>query len=310
LTDQWCESCGKKMTGPFLEAPPVDGMASTMCLPCVQEALEEHRKRETERGVTAEPRIVLQDGSEVSWNVFKRMAAKDHVWFQIPDNESGLSFRMGPDHFPGSFVLAWLTLEEKAGGPDAYRDNRCRSNEPDDFLSRIEELTVQHRRTALTAVTRVYFAGVTGPEASGGIMGAAFVVCQGNLPVAVSAICMDAGHDASWHSATYHALTHVFEEWGGRLPAGLTELVTDNEFLVKQMNGLLGVKGGHYVEAREDALGALARAFPQRGATPLIFWVPREQNLAVPVAEDMLLCRGIEIWSYKKQRDHSRLAFL
>jgi len=254
--------------------------------------------------------FVLQNGTEVSWDTLKGLAVKDHVWFQVPEDENHVAFRMGPDHFPDSFVLAWITPEEKAGGSDAYQDNRCRSSEPDDFLSRIEGLTVPHRGADLTAVTRVYFAGVTGPEASGGVMGAAFVVCKGNLPVAVSALCMDAGHDASWHSATYHAFAHVLEEWGGRLSAKSTEFVTDNEFVVKQMNGLLGVKGGHYVEAREDALGALARAFPQRGSTPTISWIPREQNLAVPAAEDMLLCRGIEVWSYKKQRDRDPLVFL
>ena len=38
------------------------------------------------------------------------------------------------------YRLCWMTPEEKEGGPDAYLDNRCRSSDPDDFLSRIEEL--------------------------------------------------------------------------------------------------------------------------------------------------------------------------
>ena len=151
--------------------------------------------------------------------------------------------------------------------------------------------------------TRVYFAGVTGPEASGGTMGAAFVVCPGEFPVAVSAICMDAGRDASWHSATYHALAHVLEKWGGHLVADSTEFLTDNEFLVKQMKGVLGVKGGHYEGAREDALGALARAFPQRGSAPAFRWVPRKQNLAIPAAEDLLVRRGVRVWSYMRQKE-------
>lgn len=85
--------------------------------------------------------VVLQDGRTVSWTMLKSLAAQSHVWFQIPKGENDISFRMGPDHFPDSYVLAWLTLEEKKGGADAYQDNRVRSSEPDDFLSRIHHLT-------------------------------------------------------------------------------------------------------------------------------------------------------------------------
>jgi len=148
--------------------------------------------------------------------------------------------------------------------------------------------------------TRIYFAGVTGPEASGGIMGAAFVVCEGEFPVALSALCMDAGHDASWHSATYHALAHALEVWGDPLDADSTEFLTDNEFVVKQMNGVFRVKGGRYFEAREDALGALAQAFPLRGSSPSFSWISRAQNLAFPLAQGLLVQRGVEPWSYKK----------
>jgi len=105
------------------------------------ETEEPTAEQETKMRAPHERRVVLQDGTEVSWSSLKRMAAKDHVWFQVPDDESDLSFRMGPDHFPGSSVLAWITLEEKAGGSDAFQDNRVRSNEPDDFLSRIDHLS-------------------------------------------------------------------------------------------------------------------------------------------------------------------------
>lgn len=84
--------------------------------------------------------VVLQDGHKVSWDALKGMAQKEHLYFQIPEGKSDITFRIGPDHFPNSYVLAWVTLAEKLGGPGAYLDNRCRSNDPDDFLSRIAKL--------------------------------------------------------------------------------------------------------------------------------------------------------------------------
>jgi len=93
------------------------------------------------RTAAQERTVVLQDGRTVSWPLLKSMATQSHVWFQIPGGKNDISFRMGPDHFPDSYVLAWITLAEKMGGADVYQDNRCRSNEPDDFLSRIEALT-------------------------------------------------------------------------------------------------------------------------------------------------------------------------
>jgi hypothetical protein len=84
--------------------------------------------------------VILQDGREVSWDALKEMGQKEHLYFQVPKTENDITFWFGPDHFPDSFVLAWVTPEEKAGGADAYMDNRCRSSDPDDFLSRIAEL--------------------------------------------------------------------------------------------------------------------------------------------------------------------------
>ena len=104
---------------------------------------QEQRLRETAKRMLAadERTVVLEDGSTVSWDAVKGLATQDHVWFKVQEDDGRLHFRMGPDHFPDSCVLAWISPEERAGGADAYQDNRCRSSDPDDFLSRIEALT-------------------------------------------------------------------------------------------------------------------------------------------------------------------------
>ena len=97
-------------------------------------------EQEIPHGDPRNPVVVLQDGSKTAWSVLKDNAKTRHIWFQMPEGRNDISFRIGPDHFPDSYVFAWVTLAEKLGGPDAYLDNRCRSSDPDDFLSRIEKL--------------------------------------------------------------------------------------------------------------------------------------------------------------------------
>lgn len=107
----------------------------------IEEATPEQEQRMREMMLAADERtVVLEDGSTVSWRALKGMAARAHVWFKVQEDDGRLHFRMGPDHFPDSYVLAWISPQERAG-TTAYQDNRCRSADPDDFLSRIEALT-------------------------------------------------------------------------------------------------------------------------------------------------------------------------
>jgi ribonuclease HI len=145
---------------------------------------------------------------------------------------------------------------------------------------------------------RAHFAGMTGPEASGGIMVSAFVILRGDEPIGASAIVMGPGIDSSWHSATYHALAYVLEQWRGRLD-GAT-FMTDDQLVVKQMLGLRRAKDGHYIEAREDALDELARTYPVRDSDPPFVWIPADQNAAREIAGMLMRRRGVVPWSYKK----------
>lgn len=148
---------------------------------------------------------------------------------------------------------------------------------------------------------RVYFSGVTGPDRSGGVMASAYVVCHDDLPVAASVVFIDQGPDSSWLSASYHALALVLEQWRGRLRVE-DEFASDAQLLVQQMTGRRRAKSGHYMEAREDALTALAQAYPTRGDAPSFVWVERDRNPAFRLASDMLGYRGIRPWSYEDER--------
>ena len=101
---------------------------------------EKQKQQEAEPGGARNPIVNLQDGSKVPWSELKLKAKERDVFFEIPGAENGISFWLGPDVFPNSYRLSWMTAAEKEGGPDAYQDNRVRSSEPDDFLSRIEHL--------------------------------------------------------------------------------------------------------------------------------------------------------------------------
>lgn len=95
-------------------------------------------ERETRVGDPRNPILVLEDGSKCAWSVVKHVARREQVAFEVDGSSSGITFYLGPDIFPDSMRLAWLTQEEKEGGP--FMDRRVRSSEPDDFLSRIHHL--------------------------------------------------------------------------------------------------------------------------------------------------------------------------
>lgn len=95
-------------------------------------------------GVT-EPAAVLKDGTEIPWAVVKDRALRAEVVFHVAGDGNEIEFHLHPDFFPGSFVLAWTSPEER-DGRSPYLDRRCRSSHPDDFLSRIAGLVSTHDR--------------------------------------------------------------------------------------------------------------------------------------------------------------------
>lgn len=128
-----------------------------------------------------------------------------------------------------------------------------------------------------------------------------YVVLRDGKPVVSSASFLPEAPDASWHTATYLALADLLEQRRGNL-GGTPRFLTDNELVVKQIQGRRGVKGGHYVEAREDALDQMAHAFPLRGQEWSISWIPRSANLAVPLGVRLFDAHGIEPWFYDRHK--------
>lgn len=147
----------------------------------------------------------------------------------------------------------------------------------------------------------VHFAGMTGPGASGGAMAFAYVVTVGGKPVRSGAEFRgDDGWcspDASWHTATYEALSFAVLREGNAITNG-APLCTDDEMVVKQMQGLRGVKDGHYIGAREAAIKGLSRWLQQK---PTFKWIPYPRNRAVYLCHDLFEAQGIEPWSYKNK---------
>lgn len=147
---------------------------------------------------------------------------------------------------------------------------------------------------------QVYFAGATGPTASGGPMGIAVVVPHGFTGAAFIA----GGCEASRHSATYQALAMACwalmdqPGWNGRTEV---EFLSDNEMVVGQLQGWRRAKGGHYLQGREEALAVLVQAFPHQEVQPRFRQVPFADNPANVEAQRVLVERGIEPWSYKKK---------
>lgn len=144
---------------------------------------------------------------------------------------------------------------------------------------------------------RVFFGGVTGPKASGGAMAAAYVVEKGDS-VTGSVLYMAPSDDASWHTATYQALAFALEQGAGWMVAP-TVFMTDNEMVVEQMTGRRRAKGGHYIEAREDALDQMAKAFPARKDASRFKRVPAAENPALKLCHLMFERIGVAPWYYK-----------
>jgi len=91
-------------------------------------------------GTSRNPVLVLEDGSKCAWSVVKHIAKLKQVKFQVDGSDTGILFYLGPDIFPDSYRMAWLTREEQEDPENKFQDNRIRSSEPDDFLSRMHHL--------------------------------------------------------------------------------------------------------------------------------------------------------------------------
>ena len=92
-----------------------------------------------------DPLLVLDSGSTTKWSKLKELVRGmpgSHPWsratFRIGGDANQIEFHLGPDSFLDSYALAWTTPAEREGG--TFLDNRVRSSEPDDFLSRIKGL--------------------------------------------------------------------------------------------------------------------------------------------------------------------------
>lgn len=154
----------------------------------------------------------------------------------------------------------------------------------------------------------VYFAGFTGPERSGGEMVYSFTLLVNGKIQTTSAMYEVPHADGSWHTATYRALAYAIKSCAPflRNPLELTFL-TDNKMVVQQMMSRWGVKDGHYVNARDEALLELTKVVEGR---PLFVWVPNNKNFAVTIGRNLFESNGTKVWSWKEERQRAEAARL
>lgn len=88
----------------------------------------------------SEMTVLLTDGSTRPWSVIRQAAKEVDLVFEVYGSTTGILFYLGPDIFPDSYRMGWLTREEQEDPENKFQDNRVRSSEPDDFLSRINHL--------------------------------------------------------------------------------------------------------------------------------------------------------------------------
>jgi len=148
----------------------------------------------------------------------------------------------------------------------------------------------------MTTNVLIHFAGLTGPERSGGEMAISFTLFVDGKPRVVSAKYLPADPDGSWHTATYLALAYAAQQCPHYLRSAPTFL-TDNKMVVQQMTGRWGAKDGHYLAARDEALAALG------GQSLRFMWVPQGENAAIVACMDLFRTHDIKPWSWKEERD-------
>jgi len=151
-----------------------------------------------------------------------------------------------------------------------------------------------------TPKIQVYFAGLTGPDASGGEMAISFTLLVNGKPVVASAQYVPAHVDGSWHTATYLALEYAVRQCHAHLGAS-PQFLTDNQMVSRQMAGIWKAKDGHYWKSRENAIRWMERSLPA-GCTPKFECIARDKNLAVPSGEDIFKIYTVKPWSYKHEK--------
>jgi ribonuclease HI len=154
----------------------------------------------------------------------------------------------------------------------------------------------------------VYFAGLTGPERSGGEMASSFTLIVNGKIQTTSAKYTPAHQDSSWHTSTYLALSYAVEqsEQYLRAPSADLTFLTDNKMVVQQMTGRWGAKDGHYLDARADALATLERVLPGRRIR--FVWVSQKENRAVTICKNLFQSFGVKLWSWKEEKQKQQEA--
>ena len=160
----------------------------------------------------------------------------------------------------------------------------------------------------MTTTVTVHFAGLTGPERSGGDMASSFTLLVDGKPRITSAKYVPAYPDGSWHTATYLALAYAAEQGRQFFRSSSTDLmfVTDNKMVVQQMMLRWGANEGHYLDARSEALEALALGGVLGDTRPRFAWVAQKDNLAVRACKDLFRAYEIKSWSWKEERQKQR----
>jgi len=153
-------------------------------------------------------------------------------------------------------------------------------------------------------LVEIHFAGLTGPERSGGEMASSFALFVNEKIHALAAEYTPPYEDSSWHTATYLALSNAVEVCKQHLQTPFADIMffTDNKMIVQQMTGKWRAKDGHYLEARAKALATLERVIP--GVRVRFLWVPHDRNRALPIGKNLFQTFGVKLWSWKEERDN------
>lgn len=127
-------------------------------------------------------------------------------------------------------------------------------------------------------------------------MACACVLWRDGVPLDFLGKTYDESPETSWHTASYLALLQTLTSW--RHSLYLTkEFQTNDDLVVKQMNGRMQAKNGHYLPARAQVLAEL-----EGRPRPVFSWVPFSENLAHQLACQVLTSYGVEPWSYHKDK--------
>jgi hypothetical protein len=60
--------------------------------------------------------VLLTDGSTRPWSLVRQAAKDVNLTFEVLGSNTGITFYLGPDIFPDSYRLAWMTPEARSPG--------------------------------------------------------------------------------------------------------------------------------------------------------------------------------------------------